>query len=100
MGTQGEEGNQEHGIGVPPPLVGRPGASGDLVSTIQKSDHHSTTMVLVPGSSADLGFHRESLSEDVKHKTKPGMEALTAKKSPQTRESERYPVLPRTQTTG
>ena len=48
-GTQGEEGYQEHGIGVPPPLVGRPGASGELGSTHNLSDRHSTTMVRVPG---------------------------------------------------
>ena len=42
-GTQGEEGYQEHGIGVPPPLVGRPGASGELGSTHNLSDRHSTT---------------------------------------------------------
>ena len=69
-GTQGEEGYKKHGIGVPPPLVGRPGASGELGSTPQKSDHHSTTMVRVPGSSGDSGFHRESLSDDVKIKNR------------------------------
>ena len=92
IGTQGTEGYQKHEIRVPPPLVGRPGASGELGSTPQKSDHHSTTMVRVFGSSGDLVFHRESLSEDVKNKTEPGMKASKANKSPQTRESERFPV--------
>ena len=46
-GTQGEEGYKKHGIGVHPPLVGRPGASGELGSTPQKSDHHSTTQTSV-----------------------------------------------------
>ena len=75
-GTQGEEGYQEHGIGVPPPLVGRPGASGELGSTHNLSDRHSTTMVRVPGSSGDSGFHRESPSQEVKIKIEPGMEAF------------------------
>ena len=91
-GTQGEEGYQEHGIVVPPPLVGLPGFSEELVSTPQKSDHHSTTMVRVPGSSGDSGIHRESLSEDVKLKTEPGMEVPKSKESPQ-RVSEIFPVI-------
>lgn len=85
-GTQGEEGYQEHGIGVPPPLVGRPGASGELGSTHNLSDRHSTTMVRVPGSSGDSGFHRESPSQEVKIKIEPGMEALEEKGSPATRD--------------
>ena len=32
-------------------------------------------MVHVPGSSGDSGFHRESLSEEVKIKNKSGIEA-------------------------
>ena len=91
-GTQAKEGNQEHVIGVPPPLVGCPGASGELGSTSQKSDHHSTAMVRVLGFSGDSGFHREFLNKDVKVKTEFGMETSKAKESPQTRESERYPV--------
>uniref|UniRef100_A0AAV1TID1 Uncharacterized protein n=1 Tax=Peronospora matthiolae TaxID=2874970 RepID=A0AAV1TID1_9STRA len=43
-------------------------------------------MVLVPGSSGESGFHRESLSEEEKVKTKFGMEALEAKGSPTTRD--------------
>ena len=85
-GTQGEEG-YTHGIGVPPPLVGRPGASGELGSHQQFCESHSTTMVRVPGSSGDSGFHRESLSEDVKIKIEPGMEASAEEGSPQTREN-------------
>ena len=85
-GTQGEEGYQEHGIGVPPPLVGRPGASGELGSTHNLSDRHSTTMVRVPGSSGDSGFHRESPSQEVKIKIEPGMEAFEEKGSPATRD--------------
>ena len=50
------------------------------------SDRHSTTMVRVPGSSGDSGFHRESQDEEVKVKTEPGMEALEAKGSPPTRD--------------
>uniref|UniRef100_A0AAV1TQG8 Uncharacterized protein n=1 Tax=Peronospora matthiolae TaxID=2874970 RepID=A0AAV1TQG8_9STRA len=42
-------------------------------------------MVRVLGSSGDSGVHRESLSEAVKVKTEPGMEALEAKGSPPTR---------------
>ena len=85
-GTQGEEGYQEHGIGVPPPLVGRPGASGELGSTHNLSDRHSTTMVRVPGSSGDSGFHRESPSQEVKTKIEPGMEAFEEKETPVTRD--------------
>ena len=43
-GTQGEEG-YTHRIGVPPPLVGRPGASGELGSHQQFCESHSTTQV-------------------------------------------------------
>uniref|UniRef100_A0AAV1T7L1 Uncharacterized protein n=1 Tax=Peronospora matthiolae TaxID=2874970 RepID=A0AAV1T7L1_9STRA len=39
------------------------------------SDRHFTTVVRVPGSSGDSGFHREALSEDEKVKIEPGMEA-------------------------
>ena len=39
------------------------------------NDRHSTTIVRVPGSSGDSGFHRESLGEDEKVKVVPGMEA-------------------------
>ena len=49
-------------------------------------------MVLVPGSSGDSRFHRESLSEDVKIKTEPGMETSKANESLQTHKSERYLV--------
>ena len=45
-------------------------------------------MVRVPGSSGDLEFHRESLSEQVKIKTEPGIEAPAAEGSLQTREDE------------
>ena len=90
--TQGDESYKKHEIGVPPPLAGRPGASGELGSTPPKRDHHSTTMVRVPGSSSDSECHRESLSEDVMIKTEPGMEASKAKESPQTRESENFPI--------
>ena len=48
-------------------------------------------MVRVPGSSGDPGFHRESLSEEVKIKTEPGIEAPAVKGSPQTREDEGSP---------
>uniref|UniRef100_A0AAV1T2R3 Uncharacterized protein n=1 Tax=Peronospora matthiolae TaxID=2874970 RepID=A0AAV1T2R3_9STRA len=50
------------------------------------SDRHSTTVVRVPGSSGDSGFHRESLSEDEKVKIEPGMEADEAEGSPRTRD--------------
>ena len=72
-GTQGEE-NLAHGIGVPPPLVGRPGASGELETQPPNCDSHSTTMVRVPGSSGDSGYHRESQREDAMVKIEPGME--------------------------
>ena len=41
-------------------------------------------MVSVPGSSGDLGFHRESRSEVVKTKAEPGMEASKVEGSPPT----------------
>ena len=44
-GTQGEEEKRAHGIGVPPPLVGRLGASGESGSPHKMSDRHSTTRV-------------------------------------------------------
>ena len=46
------------------------------------NDHHFTTMVRVPGSSGDSGFHRESLSEDEKVKVEPGIEAYESEGSP------------------
>ena len=55
------------------------------------SDRHSTTMVRVPGSSGDSGFHRESLSEEVKIKTEPGIEASAKERSSRTCEDERSP---------
>ena len=48
-------------------------------------------MVRVPGSSADSGFHREFLSEEVKIKTEPVVEAPAVEGSPQTRENEGSP---------
>ena len=42
----------------------------------------------MPGSSGDSGFHRESLSEEAKIKTEPGIEAPAKKGSAQTREDE------------
>ena len=51
-GTQGEEG-YTHGIGVPPPLVGRPGASGELGSHQQFCESHSTTQVCGRRSGVD-----------------------------------------------
>ena len=45
-------------------------------------------MVRVPGSSSDSGLYRESLSEAVKIKTEPGIEAPAKKRSSQTREDE------------
>uniref|UniRef100_A0AAV1UF20 Uncharacterized protein n=1 Tax=Peronospora matthiolae TaxID=2874970 RepID=A0AAV1UF20_9STRA len=41
-------------------------------------------MVRVPGSFGDSGFYRESLSEEVKAKPEPRMEAFEAKGSPPT----------------
>ena len=45
-GKQREKCYQEHGIGVPLPLFGRPGSSGELGSTPQETDHYSTTFCL------------------------------------------------------
>ena len=84
-GTQGER-NVQHGIGVPSPFVGRPESSGELVSTPQKSDHPYTTMASLPGSSGDSAVHRESLEEDVKIKTEPGIKSSESEGSPQKRE--------------
>ena len=81
-GTQGEEGNTRHGNGVPPPIVGRLGTSGESGSPHKMSDRHSTTMVRVPGSSGDSGFYRESLSKDEKVKVEPGMDAYESEGSP------------------
>ena len=47
-GTKCEGGYQKHEIEVPPPLVGRLGASGELESTPQKSAHHSTASAPSP----------------------------------------------------
>ena len=44
MGIQGKQEHAEHGIGVSPPLVGRPGASGESGSQ-GNCDHHSTTIM-------------------------------------------------------
>ena len=85
-GTQGEEGFV-HGIGVPPPSVGRPGASGVLETQQPSCDYHSTTMVRVPGSIGDSGYHRESLREDATVKAEPGMEVSAEEGSPQTQEN-------------
>ena len=89
-GTQGEEG-YTYGNGVPPPIVGRLGTSGESGSHQQFCDHRSTTMVRVSGSSGDSGFHRESLGEDVSIKIEHGIEALKAEGSPHKREFGRSP---------
>ncbi|KAL3658240.1 hypothetical protein V7S43_016868 [Phytophthora oleae] len=39
-------------------------------------------MVRVPGSSADSGYHRESIHKDVKTKVEPGIGASTEDDSP------------------
>ena len=49
-------------------------------------------MVRVPGSSGDLGFYREPLSEKVNIKTIPRIEAPAAEGSSQTREDEGFPI--------
>ena len=48
-------------------------------------------MVRVPGSSGDSGFHGESLSEEFKIKTEPGIEAPAKEGSAQTRDNEGSP---------
>ena len=50
-------------------------------------------MVRVPESFGELGFHRESLSEEVNIKTEPGIEAQAEEGSSQTREDEGSPDL-------
>ena len=45
-GTQGER-SLQHGIKVPPPLVARPGASGESELSRETSDHHSTIQTSV-----------------------------------------------------
>ena len=84
-----------HGIGIPPPLVGRPGASGELETQQPNCDSNSSTMVRVPGSSGDSGFHRESLGEDVHIKVEPGIEVSTEVGSPLTRDNEKYFLIVR-----
>ena len=77
-GTQGEEG-KAHGIGVSP--VSRSSGlqwTAKIASAIERI--HSTTMVRVPGSFGDLAFHRDSLGEDVKIKTEPGIGASEKEK--------------------
>ena len=82
--TQGDR-RKHHGIEVIPPFVGRTGASKKLGSTPQTTDHHSTIIVRVLGSSGDVELYREILREDVKVKTKPGIEESEEEGSPQTR---------------
>ena len=77
-GTQGEQENTEHGIGLVPPLVGCRGSSGESGSQ-GISDHHSTTMVRLPGYSSNSGFPCESLSEKVKIKIESGIKAPAKK---------------------
>ena len=48
-------------------------------------------MLRVLGTSGDSVFHRESLSEEVKIKTEPRIEAPAADGSSQTREDEGFP---------
>ena len=55
------------------------------------SESHSTIMVRVPGSPGDSGFHRESLGEDVRIKTEPGIEASAKERSSRTCEDEGSP---------
>ena len=91
-GTQGERRSLLHGNGVPPPIVGRLGASECRVGSRESCDRPSTTMVRVPGSSGASGFHRESLGEDdVNIKVEHGMEVSAAEGSPPTRENYRSP---------
>ena len=79
-GTQGQE-DKPHGIGLPPPLAGRLGVSGELGSSHKMSESHSTTIVRVPGSYGDSGFYPESLGEDIRIKTEPRIEASAKERS-------------------
>ena len=81
-GTQDDE-DKEHGVGVPTSLVGCLGTCGELGSPHKMSESCSTTMVRVPGSSGDSGFHRESRDENVKIKTDYETEASAEEISPQ-----------------
>ena len=89
-GTQGEEGIK-HGNGVPSPIVGLLGTSGEAGSHQHFFEPRFITEVHMPGSSGDSGSHREYLSEDVNMKAEPGMEASEDEGSPQTRVVERIP---------
>ena len=88
MDTQGVEGNTRHENGVPPPIVGRLGASGKLGSQVS-CDRDSTTMVRVPGSSGALGFRRESLRK--MSISRLNLKALAEEGSPLTQEKEGSP---------
>ncbi|GMF50519.1 unnamed protein product [Phytophthora fragariaefolia] len=88
-GTQGDQAqHRSRIIGGPPPLVG---VRAKLGSWIQQSRRFCwsryTTMVRVPGSSGDSGFHRESL-EDVQVKIKQGDQASSELGSTTTRLNE------------
>ena len=48
------------------------------------SESYSTTVVHVPGSSGDSGFHPDSHVEDVKIKKEPGIEASVDERLPHT----------------
>ena len=83
-GTQGWK-SLMNGIGEPSPLVGSPGANGELASTPQKSDCHYITMLRVPGSSGDSGDHHGALGKDVRIKTERKIKASEAEGSLLTR---------------
>ena len=90
-GTQVEEGSETHGNGVPSTIVGLLSASGEAVSYQQFFEPRYTTIQRWACPDSNQGFHRESLIEDVKIKTEPGMEPSEAKGSPQPSDVKRSP---------
>ena len=74
-----------------PPLVGRPGASGESSLSRETRYHHSITIARVSGTSGESGFHLESLREGVDAKPEFMIKPPLKKGLSQTRESQEFP---------